>query len=158
MSRPTFATMELLDEGAKQILSHWGIPSALLNVSATKQDLLKRPFERVGQSVLFMNLMAKSHFLRNSFIVIQCLDTFVSSRVFHPRHVWRRPGDELKELLGFAKETMGRWDGEKHYVKMMVYMFLAMIKTTRLFSGKWKLKQLINSERQFGFTLLDGYL
>ena len=51
--------MELLDEG---------IPSALLNVSATKQDLLKRPFERVGQSVLFMNLMAKSHFLRNSFI------------------------------------------------------------------------------------------
>ena len=93
------------------------------------KDLLKG----LGQSVLFMNLMAKSHFLRNSFIVIQYLDTFVSSRVFHPRHIWRRPGDELKELLGFVKETMGRWDGEKHYVKMMVERFLAMITTTRLF-------------------------
>ena len=28
---------------------------------------------------------------------------------------------------------MGRWDGEKHYVKMMVERFLAMITTTRLF-------------------------
>ena len=137
-----FATMELLDEG---------IPSALLNVSATKQDLLKRPFERVGQSVLFMNLMAKSHFLRNSFIVIQYLDTFVSSRVFHPRHIWRRPGDELKELLGFVKETMGRWDGEKHYVKMMVERFLAMITTTRLFFGKMKAQAI----DKFWTTILD---
>lgn len=111
------------------------------------KDLLKG----LGQSVLFMNLMAKSHFLRNSFIVIQYLDTFVSSRVFHPRHIWRRPGDELKELLGFVKETMGRWDGEKHYVKMMVERFLAMITTTRLFFGKMKAQAI----DKFWTTILD---
>lgn len=92
------------------------------------QDLLKG-----WPEVSFSWTSWQSHiFFRNSFIVIQYLNAFVSSRVFHLRHVWRCPGDELKELLGFVKETMGRWDGE-NYVKMMVDWFLAMIKTTRLF-------------------------
>ena len=50
--------MELLDEG---------IPSALLNVSATKQDLLKRPFERVGPECPFHEPHGKVTFFKKQF-------------------------------------------------------------------------------------------